>query len=776
MLLLLLQQLLLLLLLLDREDTEKKGATAAGAAAGVAAAAAAAAIPCLFAAAPLCLLSSLTILPAPQQLPSAPTTINSSSIIKKHRLFSHPSSLLSPPCSGPLLLTHCSSNNSSNNSSNSSSIRGMVLFSSCLGMRNGNQTHNPLLGEAEGDIIINDNTKRTPAHDTSLLIIKGAACIVFKLPTGRSTRRVKFSQKGCCGTLTLGPVLEAPGDYEKELLQRTVDLIIEEDRPVLSFEVSRQIADQRYGESYLDDFGIPASVQAVRICAIPDHTLNANLYPVLRSTGRLSRLTITEVKHTPDKQVVDISFSFSVDSSLVNKPLGEKELSVLMPPCQPEELPEHATLLPPSGVEAAREEATIDGDEQLVTPWEVQGENGIDYDRLLKKFGCSAINSSIIEKGFCGLLGIEAATGRRAHHMLRRGLFFSHRDLDLLLSYVLSKKQGGGGASEGSNNHHPPFYLYTGRGPSSESLHIGHLVPFFFTKYLQDAFDVPLVIQLTDDEKFLFKENLNLQETQRLAFENARDIIACGFDVNKTFIFANTDYVKHLYPVMLEIQKRVTFNQTRGIFGFTGTDNIGKISFPACQAAPSFAEAFPYIFGTSPEVKQIKCLIPQAIDQDPYFRMTRDVAVRMGLPKPALIHSRFIPALQGYKTKMSGSMQSTSIYVSDSPQEIADKINKYAFTGGRATVDEQRQHGADLTVDVPYQYLTFFLEDDDELERIGNAYSTGKLLSGEVKQRLIEILQQMMKTHQERRAKVTDAMVREFMNPDRPCFARFRGQ
>jgi tryptophanyl-tRNA synthetase len=40
-----------------------------------------------------------------------------------------------------------------------------------------------------------------------------------------------------------------------------------------------------------------------------------------------------------------------------------------------------------------------------------------------------------------------------------------------------------------------PFFLYTGRGPSSGSLHLGHLIPFMFTKYLQDAFDVPLVVQ-----------------------------------------------------------------------------------------------------------------------------------------------------------------------------------------------------------------------------------------------------------------------------------------
>ena len=27
-----------------------------------------------------------------------------------------------------------------------------------------------------------------------------------------------------------------------------------------------------------------------------------------------------------------------------------------------------------------------------------------------------------------------------------------------------------------------PFFLYTGRGPSSEAMHLGHLIPFMFTK------------------------------------------------------------------------------------------------------------------------------------------------------------------------------------------------------------------------------------------------------------------------------------------------------
>lgn len=56
-------------------------------------------------------------------------------------------------------------------------------------------------------------------------------------------------------------------------------------------------------------------------------------------------------------------------------------------------------------------------------------------------------------------------------------------------------------------------------------------------------FDVPLVVQMTDDEKYLWKDNLSLEEVHRLAFENAKDIIACGFDVNKTFIFSDLDYM-----------------------------------------------------------------------------------------------------------------------------------------------------------------------------------------------------------------------------------------
>ena len=130
---------------------------------------------------------------------------------------------------------------------------------------------------------------------------------------------------------------------------------------------------------------------------------------------------------------------------------------------------------------------------------------GSGPDAVVGQFGCQKLGPELVER-------FERVTGKPAHPFLRRGLFFAHRDLvDILDRYERGEK----------------FYLYTGRGPSSEALHLGHLVPFMFTKYLQDVFQVPLVIQLTDDEKFLWR-GLELDEARRLSRENTKDIIACG--------------------------------------------------------------------------------------------------------------------------------------------------------------------------------------------------------------------------------------------------------
>lgn len=214
-----------------------------------------------------------------------------------------------------------------------------------------------------------------------------------------------------------------------------------------------------------------------------------------------------------------------------------------------------------------------------------------------------------------------------------------------------------------------------------------------------------------------------------------------------------------MYQNIIRIQKCVTFNQVKGIFGFGDSDPIGKIAFPAAQAAPALSSTFPFIFGSH----KVNCLIPCAIDQDPYFRMTRDVAPRLGFPKCALIHSAFFPALQGAKSKMSASETNSAIFLTDTPKAIKTKINKYAFSGGKTTLEEHRALGGNTDIDVPFQLLKFFLEDDAELERIRVAYSTGEMLSGEIKKIAIEVLQPIVAEHQLKRKDVTEEVLEEFL-------------
>ena len=262
-----------------------------------------------------------------------------------------------------------------------------------------------------------------------------------------------------------------------------------------------------------------------------------------------------------------------------------------------------------------------------------------------------------------------------------------------------------------------------------------------------------------------------------LTNQNAKDIIiACGFIKEKTFLFSDLDYVGTMYPNIVRIWKAVTNNTVSGIFGFDGSSNIGKTAFPAIQAAPSFPSSFPQVLGTECKSSNMACLIPCAIDQDPYFRMTRDIAHKL-VPKshplggkPALIHSKFFPPLQGAEGKMSSSDDNSAVFLTDDADKIKEKIKQHAFSGGQKTKEEQEKFGANLDIDVPYQWLRFFLEDDEELKEIGNDYSTGSgtyWSTAIVKARLIEVLKEIVDQHQRKREKVTDAIVREWMEERR---------
>jgi len=337
-----------------------------------------------------------------------------------------------------------------------------------------------------------------------------------------------------------------------------------------------------------------------------------------------------------------------------------------------------------------------------VTPWKVSGD--IDYDKLMVQFGVQGMTDELADK-------IAKHAGFK-HLQLRRGVYLSHRDIDWWIKeYEKGNKVG----------------LYTGRGPSG-SVHLGHLLPWFFCKYLQDAFDADLYFQMTDDEKFLHRDDLTLEQAIEFTYENALDVIACGLDPKKTHIFSDSDHIQHIYKLGLKVAKRTTFSTVRAVFGFNNSDNIGSIWHPALQMMVCFLQS-------EREGEKIPCLIPAAIDQDPYWRITRDIAEKMGYYKPAQIHAKFLPGL-AEGGKMSASQPETAIFTTDPPKKAAKKVMR-AFTGGRDTVEEQRKLGGRPEICNVYAYYYFLFENDDQklMERELSC-KAGEILCGQCKKDL----------------------------------------
>jgi tryptophanyl-tRNA synthetase len=105
-------------------------------------------------------------------------------------------------------------------------------------------------------------------------------------------------------------------------------------------------------------------------------------------------------------------------------------------------------------------------------------------------------------------------------------------------------------------------------------------------------------------------------------------------------------------------------------------------------------------------------------------------------PKPALMHCKFLTALQGAGGKMSASNPNSAIFMNDTPNQIKKKINSHAFSGGQET-----------------------------LKKYYDEYKKGTMLTGDMKKECIKLLQEYVKGYQEARTKITDEIMYSFMTP-----------
>jgi tryptophanyl-tRNA synthetase len=363
----------------------------------------------------------------------------------------------------------------------------------------------------------------------------------------------------------------------------------------------------------------------------------------------------------------------------------------------------------------------------VVTPYEVKGT--VDYDKLREQFGAQPLTAQLLAK-------LHQAAGADLHPLLSRGIYYSHRDLGALLDGFANGK---------------PFFVYSGRGPSGP-LHTSHLVPFDLCAWLQRRLGVPMYLQITDDEKFWARSGLTREETAQWGMENLYDILALGFDPKRTHTFFDSRSIAALYPLAIRVARKIPYSTVKAVFGFEPSANIGLVFFTALQTVPAFWPSWA-------EGRSVPCLIPCGIDQDPHFRVTRDIAEGLGYPKPALLHSRMVPGLLGEAAmSTTGNAADNALFLNDPPKVVEKKVRN-AFTGGRATVEEQRRLGATPEIcSVWALWRTRFAPGKDEFDRITADCRSGALLCGDCKGMLIERVQGFMREHAHRKSEARTAV------------------
>ncbi|MFH1275882.1 MAG: tryptophan--tRNA ligase, partial [Candidatus Woesearchaeota archaeon] len=365
-----------------------------------------------------------------------------------------------------------------------------------------------------------------------------------------------------------------------------------------------------------------------------------------------------------------------------------------------------------------------------VTPWEVKGK--VDYNKLIKEFGLQPLQHlpEIFQKNV----------------LFRRGLIFAHRDFKQIIDAIENKK---------------PFAMMTGLMPSGK-FHFGHKMVADQIIFYQKL-GAKVYLTVADIEAYNTR-NTDLKELHKTAIEEyLTNYVALGLDLKKCDFYFQSQRSENgkksnaYYSLANMLSRHVTYNEFKAIYGDI---TPGKMNASMLQAADMLHPQL-----TEFEGKPLPTIIPVGADQDPHLRIARDVSKRIKLfnfRQLSSTYHKFMPALKG--DKMSSSDPTSYIALTDTPEEAANKIKNYAFSGGQATLEEHRKKGGNPDVDVAFQMLKYGLEEDDnKLAQIEKDYRSGKLLSGELKQICIEKLTTFLKEHQKKRTEA-EKIVKKFIS------------
>jgi len=368
----------------------------------------------------------------------------------------------------------------------------------------------------------------------------------------------------------------------------------------------------------------------------------------------------------------------------------------------------------------------------IVTPWEVTGD--IDYGKLIREFGIQPLK------------GLPEEFQKNV--LFRRGIVFAHRDFGRIISAIKNKKK---------------FVMMTGLMPSGK-FHLGHMLLAQQIIFYQKL-GAKLYVAVADLEAYNAR-NKSLEELKEVAIDQyLLNYIALGLSPKNCDFYFQSDRSSDAkksnayYRLASNFSRHATFNEFKAVYGALSP---GKMNASLLQASDMFHPQLPEFDGTVP------VLVPVGIDQDPHLRIARDIGQRYKnhefIQLSSTYHS-FLPGLKG-GGKMSSSDEMSYIAMTDSSEAVKTKINKYALTGGRDTIGEQKKRGGNPDVCTVYKYHHYFFEQSDkDLKERYKKCKAGKLMCGECKQHLTSYINTFLKEHQANREKAK-TKIKEFLVSD----------
>jgi len=316
------------------------------------------------------------------------------------------------------------------------------------------------------------------------------------------------------------------------------------------------------------------------------------------------------------------------------------------------------------------------------------------------------------------------------HPAFHNGVLYSHRDFDVF--YKAARKG-------------EKIAIVTGVNASG-TLHLGHKAVFDTVLFFQKTFKADFFVPISDDESYVSGKVDSQGEALENSLRLAKELLAYGFDPKKTFFIIDQVYTD-IYNLAFLVSKKITLSVVKASYGYENEENIGLHFYPAVQSAhvlfPQYTQGITHV------------LVPIGPDEDAHLRVARDVAHRVGLAKPAVLHTAFLPGTDAQKMSKS---KNNAIFFSDSEKVIRKKIMA-AFSGGKETLEEHRALGGDPEIDVACQYLKSFYLSNKDSNELFSQYRKGKLLSGEVKKLLADHVVSEVLLFQERVKTVSDTQL-----------------